>query len=135
MIKRISKVKTKNISCERTLNFDQGKMFSKKYKPMIVWLWLIYKFILKFCCLRLFCQFIQTKRGYPTSFDKICILTSKLFAISNQNFSLWIKILGKSFFPKYFISVAATLRNKYKKNLLDIAKQSVIDSFEIASRK
>ena len=32
------------MSCERALNFDQWKTFSENYKPMIVWLWLVYKF-------------------------------------------------------------------------------------------
>ena len=43
-IKRRSKVQEKNMSCERTWNFDQSKTFSEIYKPMIVWLWLVYKF-------------------------------------------------------------------------------------------
>ena len=43
-IKRRSKVQEKNMSCERAWNFDQSKTFSEIYKPMIVWLWLVYKF-------------------------------------------------------------------------------------------
>ena len=39
-----SKVQEKNMSCERALNFDQWKLFSENYKPMRVWLWLVYKF-------------------------------------------------------------------------------------------
>ena len=36
LIKRISKVQEKNMSCERALNFDQLKTFSKNYKPIRV---------------------------------------------------------------------------------------------------
>ena len=34
-----SKVPEKNMSRERTLNFDQWQAFSKNYKPTRVWLW------------------------------------------------------------------------------------------------
>ena len=33
------------MSCEHTLNFGQWKPFSKNYKPIRVWLLLVYKFI------------------------------------------------------------------------------------------
>ena len=36
LIKRRSKVQEKNMSCERTLNFDQWKTFSENYRPMRV---------------------------------------------------------------------------------------------------
>ena len=75
LIKRRSKVQEKNISCERALNFDQWKTFSENYKPMRVWLWLVYKFTENYCRLRLFSEFIQTQKRYPTSLDKIRILT------------------------------------------------------------
>ena len=33
---------------------------------MIVWLWLVYKFTKNYCHLRLFSEFIQTQKRYPT---------------------------------------------------------------------
>ena len=81
LIKRRSKVQEKNMSCERALNFDQWKTFSKNYKPMRVWLWLVYKFTKNCQIYWLFSEFIQTKKRYPTSLDKIRILTRKLLVI------------------------------------------------------
>ena len=60
--KRRSKVQKKNMSCERALIFDQWKTFSENYKPMRVWLWLVYKCTNNFCRSRLFSEFIQTQR-------------------------------------------------------------------------
>ena len=39
------------------------------------------------CHLQLFSNFIQTQKRYPTTLDKIRILTWKLLVISSQNFS------------------------------------------------
>ena len=86
LAKRRSKVQEKNMSCERALNFDQWKTFSENYKPMRVWLWLVYKFTENYYPSRLFSEFIQTQKRYPTSLDKICILTWKLLVISSWNF-------------------------------------------------
>ena len=61
------------MSCEHALNFDQWKTFSENFKPIRVWLWLIYKFTENSCRSRLFSEFIQTQRRYPTSLDKISI--------------------------------------------------------------
>ena len=83
LIKRRSKVQEKNMSCERTLNFDQWKTFSENYKPMKVWLWLVYKFTENYQIELLFSEFIQTKKSYPTSLDKIRMLTRKLLVISS----------------------------------------------------
>ena len=79
--KRRSKVQEKNMSCKRALNFDQWKKFSKTYKSMRVWLWLAYKFTKNCQIYRLFSALIQTKKRYPTSLDKIRILTRKLSVI------------------------------------------------------
>ena len=86
LIKRRSKVQEKNVSCEHTLNFDQWKTFSENYKQIRVRLWLVYKFTMNNCHLRLFSEFIQTEKRHPTSLDKIRILTSKLLVRSRQNF-------------------------------------------------
>ena len=68
LIKRRSKIQENNMSCEN-------------YKPMRVWLWLVYKFTENHCRFRLFSEFIQTQKRYPTSLDKIRILTWKLLFI------------------------------------------------------
>ena len=87
LIKRRPKFQEKNMSCERVLNFHQWKTFSENYKPMRVWLWLVYRFTENCQIYRLFSEFIQTQKTYPTSLDKICILTWKLLVISSKNFS------------------------------------------------
>ena len=83
LIKRRSKVQENNLSCKRALNFDLWKIFSENCKPMRVWLWLVYKFTKNCLIVRLFSKFIQTKKRYPTSLDKIRILTRKLPVISS----------------------------------------------------
>ena len=87
LIKRRSKFQEKNMPCKLALNFDQSKTFSENYEPMRVWLWFVYKFTKNYQIYRLFSKFIQTKKRYPTSLDKIRILTRKLSAISNKHFS------------------------------------------------
>ena len=42
---------------------------------MGVGLWLVYTFTENYQIYQLFSEFIQTQQGYPTSLDKICILT------------------------------------------------------------
>ena len=73
----------KSKSCKYVLNFDWWKKISENYKPVGVWLWLAYKFTKNYCCLWLFSKFFQTQKRYPTSSDKIRILTWKLFVISS----------------------------------------------------
>ena len=87
LIKRRSKIQERNMSCELVLNFDLWKTFSENYKPMRVWLWLVYKLTENNCCSRLFSEFTQTQKRYPTSLDKASILTLKLLVIWSQNFS------------------------------------------------
>ena len=87
LLKRRSKLQEENMSCERALNFDQWKAFLKNYKPITAWLSLAYKFTENICRSRLFFEFIHTQKRYPTSLDKISILTWKLFVIPSQNFS------------------------------------------------
>ena len=87
LIKKRPKVKEKNTSCERVFNFDKGKTFSEKYKPMRVWLWLVYKFTENYCRSWLFTDFIQTQKRCSTSHDKMRILIWKLLVISSQNVS------------------------------------------------
>ena len=87
LIKRRWKVQKKKISCKRGLNFDLWKLFSENYKPMRVWLWLVYKFTENYCRLRIFSEFIQNQKKYPTSLDKMHILTWKLLVIASWNTS------------------------------------------------
>ena len=47
---------------------------------MRVWLWVGYKFTKNYCHLRLFSEFIQTQKKYPTFLDKTRILTWKLLS-------------------------------------------------------
>ena len=55
-----------------------------KFWPMKNIFWkLVYRFTKNYCHLRLFSEFIQTHKRYPTSLDKICILTWKLLVISS----------------------------------------------------
>ena len=64
------------------LCFDQWKTFSDDYMPIRVWMLFVYKFTENDCRLRLFSEFIQTQKRYPTFLDKISILTWKLLIIT-----------------------------------------------------
>ena len=77
--KRRSKVQEKNMSCERALNVDQWKTISQwKFDYGF-----FTKFTENYCRSRLFSEFIQTQKRYPTSLDQIRILTWKLLVISS----------------------------------------------------
>ena len=51
-----------SVSCESALNFDQRKT-SEHYKPLRVWLWLVYKFTENYCRSRLFSSSFKLRRG------------------------------------------------------------------------
>ena len=77
--KRRSKVQEKNMSCERALNVYQWKTISQwKFDYGF-----FTKFTENYCRSRLFSEFIQTQKRYPTFLDKIRILTWKLLVISS----------------------------------------------------
>ena len=82
LFKRRSKVQERNMSCERVLNFEPWKTFPKNVSQW-EFLWLVYNFIENYCRLRIFTEFIQTQKRYPTSLNKIRILTWKLIFISS----------------------------------------------------
>ena len=63
------------MSCKRASTFDQLKTLSENYEPMVVELWLLYKFTESDRGLRPFSEFMQTQKSYPTSLDKLSILT------------------------------------------------------------
>ena len=110
LIKRRSKVQEKNMSCERDLNFDQWKTFSENYKPMRVWLWVVHRFAENYCHLRLFSEFIQTQKSYPTSHDKT-YSNLKTICHVKLTFFLWSKLLENVLLEKYLKSVVAPLIN------------------------
>ena len=85
LIKEDKMFKTRICHVERALTFDQWKAFSENYKPIRVWLWLVYQRIDNFCRLQLFSKLVPTQKRYPISLDKMRILTWKLLAISGKN--------------------------------------------------
>ena len=92
--------------CEHALIFDQWKTFSENYKPIRVWLWLVYKFTENNCCSQLFFEFIQTQKRCPWQ-KKYPNL--KITCHIKPKFFLWAKLPKNVLFAKYLISVAATL--------------------------
>ena len=86
--RRRSKVQEKNFSCGCTFNFNQWKTFSETCKPMRAWFTNLFtnlpRIILAcdfsprlFKLKRGILSLIQTRKRYPTSLDKIRILTWK----------------------------------------------------------
>ena len=102
----------KNMSCKRAFHFDQWKTFSKNYRSMRVWLWLVYKFTENCCLLRLLSKFIKTQKSYPISWQNKSP-NLKTTCHMKLNFFLWTKLLENLHFAKYLISVTATLNYKY----------------------
>ena len=107
--KRRSKVQEKNMSCEHALNFDQWKTFSENYKPITVWLWLIYKIYRELLSLATFLpahsnskevSYLPWQSTYPY-LETTCHIKIKFF--------LWTKLLENLLHAKYPISVAAPL--------------------------
>ena len=72
-----------HLSNERA--FGQWKILPKNYKPIKVWLWIVYKINKNNCHLQHFGKLIQTQNRHSTSLGKINILTWRLFAILVQN--------------------------------------------------
>ena len=108
------------MSYERALNFDQWKAFSENYKPMRVWLWLVYKFTENYFRSWLFSEFIQTQRRYLPRQNTYPNL--KTTCHIKLKFFLWTKPLENLLFAKYLISVTASLSwkdNKYYQLLFE----------------
>ena len=72
VIQKKTKSSSKKMSQESALKFDQRETVFEKYKPIGVF---IYKITENNCCLGYFAEFIQSLKRYPTSLDKISILT------------------------------------------------------------
>ena len=99
------------MSCGHALNFDQWKTIFENYEPIRIWIWLAYRFTENNCRLWIFSKFIQAQKRYPTSLDKIRILTWKLLINHIKlKCSLWTKLPKNLLLPKCLISVAATLK-------------------------
>ena len=96
--KRRSKFQKKNMSCERALIFDQWKTFSENYKPMRVWLWLVYKICREVLSLATFLRI-------HSNLKSTCHIKLKIF--------LWTKLLENLLHAEYLTSVAATLDLNY----------------------
>ena len=114
---RRSKVQEQNISCKCALNFDQWKTFSENYKPMRVWLRLIYKFMDNYCHFTTFLRvhsnskevfYLSWQNRYP-NLKTTCHMKLKIF--------LWTKLLERLLLAKYLTSVTAALRTLEKKIL------------------
>ena len=58
--------------------------FWEDYKPIKVWLWIVYKIAKTNCRLLLFAKFIQSQNDYPISFEYSYLKTTCLI---NQNFA------------------------------------------------
>ena len=79
----MTKINHKNMSHDCILNFGQWEMFSEQYQPIAAF---VYKVTQKKYRWRHFVKFIRTQEKYPTSLDKIIILTW-ILVISGRNFS------------------------------------------------
>ena len=115
------------MSCECALNFDQWERFSKNYKPMWVWLWLVYKFTEKLLSLMIFLRvhsnskevfYLSWQTTYP-NLKTACHIKLKRF--------LWTWLLESLLLAKYLISITAPLTNLskefFKKNINSIIKR------------
>ena len=87
LVKARSKVPQKNMSREWNWNLDQWKTFSKIRKPIRVSLWLVCKYSENNRQSILSAERIQTQKRYPTSLDKISIVTWRPLITPSQNFS------------------------------------------------
>ena len=81
-IKRRSKVQEKNKWCERALNFDQWKAFSKNYEPRRVWLWLCLQIYRELLLLVTFLR-VHSNSKEVSSLNKMHMISWKLPVISS----------------------------------------------------
>ena len=88
-----------------------------KFWPMRVWLWLVHKVTENYCRLRLFSEFIQTQKRYPSHIK--------------LKFFLWTKLIENLLLAKYLISVAAPLRHWWFWSLFISSLRQTIGSFRL----
>ena len=115
------------MSCECALNFDQWERFSKNYKPMWVWLWLVYKFTEKLLSLMIFLRVCSnSKEVYYLSWQTTYPNLKTACHIKLKRF-LWTLLLESLLLAKYLISITAPLTNLskefFKKNINSIIKR------------
>ena len=115
------------MSCECALNFDQWETFSKNYKPMWVWLWLVYKFTEKLLSLMIFLRVCSnSKEVFHLSWQTTYPNLKTARHIKLKRF-LWTLLLESLLLAKYLISITAPLTNLskefFKKNINSIIKR------------
>ena len=76
------------MSQEQVLNISHRKTFFENFKPMRIWLWLVCKITANNCHSQLLAELIRTQTRYPTSLDKMSILTWRLLVISRPETDL-----------------------------------------------
>ena len=109
LIKRRSKVQQKNMSCDCALNFDQWKAFSENYKPMRVWLWLVYKFTENYSLAAFLWIHSNSKEVSYLSWQNT-YPNLKTTSHIKLKFFLWTKLMENLLLAKYLISVTAPLK-------------------------
>ena len=108
--KRRSKVPEKNMSCECALNFDQWITFSENYKPMKVWLWLVYKIYRELLLLVTFLRVHSNSKELSSSWQNM-YPNLKTTCHIKLKFFLWTKLLENLLQAKYLISVCISMQN------------------------
>ena len=87
LIKKRSKVREKNMSHKRDLNFDRWKAPFENYMPIKVWFRIVYKITKNICRSRLLTKFVQTQKRYLTSLNKITNLMTTCHIKQNWTYS------------------------------------------------
>ena len=112
LFKKWSKVHKNNVmwTC---FKFWQWKPFFGKYKPMIIWLWLVYKFTVNYCRLQLLRVHSDSKETSYLSWQN---------AYSNLK-TIFLKtiFLKNVLLVKYLISVAAPLKKSKNQCKISLA--------------
>ena len=103
LIKRRSKVQEKNMSYELALNFDQWKTFSENYKPIRVWLWLVYKIYRELLSLATFLRVHSNSKEVSYLCWQNTYRNLKTTCHIKLKYFLWTKLLENSLFAKYLI--------------------------------
>ena len=110
IIKRRSKLQKNHMLCERTLNHDHWKPFFKNYKPMRIWLWLVYKFTDNYCRLsQLFPRVHSNSKEVSYVSWQNTYLNLKTTCHIKLKFFLRTILLENLLVAKYLISVTAPL--------------------------
>ena len=95
------------MSCKHALNFDQWNTLSENYKPMRVWLWLVYEELL---LLTTFLQVYSNSKEVSYLSWQNTYPNLKTTSHIKLNFFLWTKLLKNVLLAKDLISVTAPLK-------------------------